>query len=137
MNGRTHAPQFSREPAGERGCGRWLTFLSLLGALGCGSARPELPAESRPADTTAASEFDPATAGTLRGQVTWEGDIPALPTFSVGSYFVPDDIVRENLTRENPNTPAIDPRTRAVANAVVLLRGVDPRKAKPWKHPPV
>jgi len=129
MKGCTHRPQTAFC------CGRWITYLCLLAVLGCGSARPELPANSGPA--AAACEFDPATAVTLRGRVTWEGDIPSVPPFKVGSYSVPGDIVRQSLTRENPNTPAIDRRTRAVANAVVFLRGVDPRKAKPWKHPPV
>jgi hypothetical protein len=37
----------------------------------------------------------------------------------------------------NPNAPAIDARTHAVAGAVVFLRGVAPRQARPWDHPDV
>jgi hypothetical protein len=37
----------------------------------------------------------------------------------------------------NPNAPAVEPRGRGVANAVVYLQGVDPRKARPWDLPPV
>jgi hypothetical protein len=32
----------------------------------------------------------------------------------------------------NPNAPVIDPQSRGVGNAVVFLRGVDPRRARPW-----
>jgi hypothetical protein len=39
--------------------------------------------------------------------------------------------------RPNPNTPQIEPRSKGVANAVVFLRGIDPRLGKRWDHPPV
>jgi hypothetical protein len=33
--------------------------------------------------------------------------------------------------------PRVDPLSRAVAGAVVFLRGVDPKRARPWNHGPV
>jgi hypothetical protein len=37
----------------------------------------------------------------------------------------------------NPNRPRVEPTSRAVAGAVVFLRGVDVGVAKPWDLPPV
>src|SRR5207253_9859395 len=36
-----------------------------------------------------------------------------------------------------PNAPAVDPATRGVAGAVLFLRGVEARHARPWDLPPV
>jgi hypothetical protein len=41
------------------------------------------------------------------------------------------------ITRPAPNAPRIDPATRGVAGAVVMLRDVGPAAARPWDHPPV
>src|SRR5262249_39172772 len=43
----------------------------------------------------------------------------------------------QGALRANPHAPAIDPATRAVKDAVVFLRGIDPRRSRPWDHPPV
>jgi hypothetical protein len=37
----------------------------------------------------------------------------------------------------NPNAPVIDAKTRGVAGAIVMLRGVNARQARPWDHPTV
>src|SRR5262249_7479941 len=44
---------------------------------------------------------------------------------------------RETTAWPNPNAPAIDAQTRAVRGAVVFLRGIDPRRARPWDLPAV
>jgi hypothetical protein len=46
-------------------------------------------------------------------------------------------VLQKKQIRPNPNQPLIDPVTRAVRGAVVFLRGVDVRLAKPWDLPPV
>jgi hypothetical protein len=50
---------------------------------------------------------------------------------------VTPDGLREKRREANPNAPHVDPSSRGVGNAVVFLRGVDLRRAKPWDHPPV
>jgi hypothetical protein len=97
-------------------------------------AEPEVVEES---PVSIGRDFDPATAGTIRGQVIWQGEIP-----KVKSYRAPLSPGNEHTgqTRRdwpNPNAPRIDPQTKAVAGAVVFLRGVDPQRARPWDHPPV
>jgi hypothetical protein len=104
-------------------------------ALGCGDARTQPPAPATP-DDGLASRFDPATAGTIKGTVAWSGELPAVKLFDV--HFNPDSspALREKLTRDNPNAPAIGP-ARGVSGAVVFLRAVDPERSRPWNHPPV
>ena len=80
------------------------------------------------------SRFDPARAGTVTGRVTWPGPLPDAPEFLFGVPKADGSV--EMRMMPNPNRPAIDPSTRAVAGAVVFLRGVDPAVAKPWDHPP-
>jgi hypothetical protein len=109
--------------------------LALL-ATGCG---PELPAPdgSDPAPPpVAGTAFDPAKAGRVGGRVTWSGAIPEPPGFLYGVPR-PDGLGFEFRTAENPNRPHIDPATRAVAGAVVFLRGIDPAAGRPWDLPPV
>lgn len=111
-------------------------FLVLTAAPGCEGppfSPPEIPAGPSP-DT--AIEFDPATAGTIRGRVIWDGDLPEVPPL-VDQIQVSDDGIEERIIYENPNAPVIDPQTRGVAGAVVFLRGIDPRRGRPWDHPPV
>jgi hypothetical protein len=114
--------------------------LALLGVVvlsGCGESteRPETPGEE--AAVQIGHDFDPATAGEIRGQVTWRGAIPEVP-----SYRAPVSPGNEHAGEPhhfwpNPNAPRIDPITRGVAGAVVFLRGIDPQRSRPWDHPPV
>jgi hypothetical protein len=118
---------------------RVLCSFAVFGALalwGCDepAAPPEAPA-GPPAEMGA--EFDPATAGAVEGRVTWDGPPPEVP-----SYHAPVSPGNEHAGDErrdwpNPHAPHIDPTTKAVAGVVVFLRGVDPKKARPWDHPPV
>ncbi len=61
---------------------RWL-LLPLVTVLGCGTTPP--PAVEEPANRAeeAGTDFDPATAGTILGRVTWEGPIPVVAPFEV------------------------------------------------------
>jgi hypothetical protein len=124
---------------GRRPFATLLPALCLLPPLlaGCGDApppdRPPLP------DAGTGSAFDPTTAGTIRGQVTWTGDLPTLPPL-VARLPVPGATgfgPLERHTFDNPHAPRIDPQTRGVAGAVVFLRGLDPRRGRPWDQPPV
>src|SRR4051812_25899907 len=99
-----------------------LTLLS-----GCQDIAPptETPTET-PRET--GRDFDAATAGTIEGRVTWVGAIP-----HVSPYHAPVSPGGEHAgaTRRdwpNANAPKIEPHTKAVAGAVVFLRGVDPRR---------
>jgi hypothetical protein len=109
--------------------------LSVLVAAGCGGGPPPGPDAAPPARPP--SHFDPATAGTITGRVVWEGEPPAVPPFQVycnppfGQPFLSDDV------RDNPNAPAVDGPSRGVADAVLVLRGVDPARARPWDLGPV
>lgn len=112
----------------------WLLWLLAASATGCGNRHSEVPAATRPTLQETVAAFDARTAGTISGRVTWEGDIPNVPPFEVWSHAWAGDTVRTPLTPKNPNAPAIDARSRGVAGAVVFLRGVEPRKARPWDH---
>jgi hypothetical protein len=85
----------------------------------------------------AGGDFDPATAGTIRGRVVWEGDLPVVAPFEVLPNPLAGALLHKKQLRPNPNAPLIEPCTRGVANTVVFLRGLDPRRGRRWDHPPV
>ncbi len=104
-------------------------------ATGCGEA-PPMPSAAGPS-ADAGSEFDPATAGTIRGRVTWEGDMPDVPPFRAPVSPLSEQAGGKPQPWPNPNAPVTDPANRGVAGAVVFLQGVEPRRARPWHHPPI
>jgi hypothetical protein len=108
-----------------------LVLLPLLVAS-CDAADP--PPEASTAFDAGA--FDPTTAATIRGQVEWSGDLPNAPPMRARIQFFNGTGGKE-LVRDNPNAPAIDPKGRGIGGAVVYLRGVDPKRARPWDHAPV
>jgi hypothetical protein len=109
----------------------------LLTALGCGDMPPPTPEEVSQPTEEAGREFDPATAGMIRGQVIWDGEIPAVPPLEVMPNPLAGEMLQKKQRRPNPNAPRIEPRTKGVANAVIFLRGLDPRRGKRWDHPPL
>jgi hypothetical protein len=82
-------------------------------------------------------DFDATTAGELRGRVTWQGAVPDVPTYRAPVSPGNEHAGQPRRFWPNPNTPRIDPDSKGVAGAVVFLRGVDPRRSRPWEHPPV
>src|SRR5262249_25683439 len=81
--------------------------------------------------------FDPSAAGTVSGRVTWSGPVPTVPPFQAPLSTGDEGIDRQVRSWRNPHTPAVDPTHHGVAGAVVFLRGVDGRNARPWDLPPV
>jgi hypothetical protein len=112
-----------------------LTYYFILN-LSAGGRTPLSRAE--PAAGLAADlgiDFDQASAGTLRGQVTWEGPIPTVPPIETRPCAIAIEGLQPRQAFENPNAPDIDPQTGAVRNAVVFLRGVPRRRSRPWDLP--
>lgn len=118
-----------------RWCPQWVPGCLLL-LLGCetGPAAPE--SQPAPAGELAA-EFEPSTAGTIRGQVTWAGELPMVPPFVTRVCPIAMAGLRERQVHANPNAPDIDRNTRAVRGAVVFLRDVPLRRSRPWNLPSV
>jgi hypothetical protein len=107
-------------------------FLPLL--VGCSPARPPIADEPpRSADLTG-SHFNPATAGSIRGQVVWQGEVPQGRPFEVPRNPLAGKVFHEKRSWPNPNAPVVDGRTGGVASAVVFLRGVEAQKGRPWDH---
>jgi hypothetical protein len=115
---------------------RNLLLLALLFSTGCTADVPAF--EVAPPDPPAelGTTFNPTTSGRISGRVTWKGSIPH-PAGSLYGVPRPNGAGFEFRTAENPNRPRIDPETRAVGEAVVFLRGVDPAASRPWNLPPV
>jgi hypothetical protein len=102
---------------------------------GCDDGPPAPP--TAPAGASAAgSAFDPATAGTIRGRVTWTGAVPVVPPIQAWTDVGLERIPPRRQIHPNPNAPAVGPGG-GVGNAVVFLRGVDARRSRPWDLPPV
>ena len=106
--------------------------------LGCGdsSSAPPLPASPKVA-IPLPSLFEPSSAGTIRGNIRWSGELPNVPPFEIRHVVNAWNAPHARLIRENPNAPQIDIETKSIANAVVFLRKVEPRHARPWDHPAV
>ena len=107
----------------------------LATTVGCDDAPEPQPPKPRP--TAIAESFDPTTCGDIVGRVTWEGIIPDVPPFV--APVTPYGPAANGPKRTWPNayTPAVDPTSKAVSGGVVFLRGVDPRRSRPWDLPPV
>jgi hypothetical protein len=84
-----------------------------------------------------ANNFDQATTGTIYGQVIWQGEIPIVRPFLIRANPTGGDALAKRQVQPNPNAPDINLQSRGVGNAVILLRGVDSTKAKPWNLPTV
>jgi hypothetical protein len=112
-----------------------LLFLVLV-ASGCEDRRADSLQESSGVAILGVA-FDAATTRTLRGQVTWRGQVPTPRALEVWSLLMADDGAREMRHEPNPNAPLVDTASGGVRNAVVFLRGVDLNRSKPWSHPPV
>jgi hypothetical protein len=102
-------------------------LLALALLPGCDDDPPVSPAPT----ATTGTAFDPATAGTIRGRVTWTGDVPVVPPFKGWTDVGPDQPGPRRQVQPNPNTPAVG-LAGGVGNAVVFLRGVDVRRSRPW-----
>ncbi len=107
-----------------------------LSIAGCDAPRgtseePIAPASPKP------TSFDPASARSISGRVIWNGAVPKLPLFDVMPNPLSGVVLQKRQQRPNPNLPIIDQNSRALAGAIVFLRGVDPTRARPWNLPPV
>ncbi len=111
-----------------------LALLAGCGASGSPPGTATVPAAS-PSPVATSSRFDPATAGSVHGQVLWHGDIPKVPLITAA---LPDGAGNYRPAEmPNPFAPVVEPRSRGLAGAVVFLKGVDPALGKPWDLPPV
>ena len=114
----------------------WFPLLCAAVLTGCDEVPPPPPAHADSL-TGASCEYSDAEAGAVAGRVTWAGDIPAAAPFQA-PYSPQSEVVRgPRRDWANPNAPLIDPQNHGVGNAVVFLRGIDPRRGRPWDLAPV
>jgi hypothetical protein len=112
----------------------WSLVFFMASVSGCADAvAPAAVPRSGPC-AEASTLFDPTSAGVVSGQVVWAGDLPSAKPFQHRFNVVPDDEAREARLRSNPFAPRVDAATQAVQDAVVTLRGVDIKRARPWNH---
>ena len=120
-----------------KGKGSCCLLFLLSAALGCSDVSPPTENESSDLQPEAGAAFDPRSAGVIRGQVVWSGDVPVVPPLEVQPNPLAGEILHKRQLRPNPNAPSIEPGSKGLANAVVFLRGIDPKRGRPWDHPPV
>lgn len=117
---------------------RGLGTLVLLGSLsltGCNDSSG--PAESAATPGPEANCFEPSTVAEVRGQLTWKGELPRVLPYQAPVSPLSEQPTGRWRSWPNANAPCIDEPTRGVAGAVISLRGIDPRQARPWDHPSV
>jgi hypothetical protein len=76
--------------------------------------------------------FNPAAAGAVTGRVVWQGEPPSVSPLVERPGLVAAGFADEQLHHPNPNAPVLDPASHTVRGAVVFLRGLDPRRGRPW-----
>jgi hypothetical protein len=109
----------------------------MASAAGCSDAiAPAAVPRSGPC-ADASILFDPSTTGVISGQVVWAEDDPAPMPFKHRLNVAVEDAATEARLRSNRLVPLIDASSRGVRDAVVTLRGMDVRRARPWDHPTV
>lgn len=111
----------------------WKILVASACVVGCNEARPQLPAPADDPTADLGSQFDPATTGTIRGQIRWSGELPLVPLLKVPPTL---DAEGQPRPREwpNPHVPLIDSASAGVGNAVVFLRALNLKKSRPWNH---
>jgi hypothetical protein len=114
-------------------------FCGASALAGCGGPAEllDLPAADEAPPVEAGAAFEPKDAGSIQGRVTWEGAPPAVPPFRAAVSPSGERALGPKRDRPNPHAPVIDQRTHGVAGAVVFLKGVEPRRGRPWDQPPV
>jgi hypothetical protein len=108
----------------------------LLAFAGCQPVPAAMSPEVEPV-AELGTQFQANATGAIAGQVVWTGDAPVVEPFAVLPMSLNYEFAKGKVLRKNPNTPAIDPQSRGVGNAVVFLRGVSPVVSRPWDLPPV
>jgi hypothetical protein len=114
-----------------------LVSLGFLFLVGC--VEPAGTNHHDPEEQTAnlGQAFDPATTGTIHGQVIWNGEIPVAEHSLIRSLSSNGSSTRSPLQCIMPHYPRVDARERGLEGTVVYLRGIDTSRAKPWRHAPV
>jgi hypothetical protein len=104
--------------------------------LGCAEGPPpELPLPESLAEL--GEQFEPDAAGSVEGRVRWSGPVPTVPAMlSPHSPSLPPPHPEGFQEWPNPHTPQVDPSSSGVGDVVVYLRGIDPRRSRPWDHEP-
>lgn len=113
------------------GCTLLFAFL-LTGCAPSAAEPPDPDVSAQPASQV----FDPAACGQITGRVLWTGPPPVVEPLTIIPNIGGLEALRERKQVPNPNAPRIASEG-GVAGAVILLRGVDASRARPWNLPPV
>jgi hypothetical protein len=115
--------------------GRIYIFGFICTTLAAGCVEPPAPAAAPSPPTALGEAFDAANVGAIRGQVTWDGDVPVAEETVVRAIAFNPRLHLNPARYTTPHVPKVNPQNRGVENAVVYLRQVDPKRSKPWDHP--
>jgi len=110
---------------------RFSLLLASALAFGCGgktdsrlgtesTAKPPIPI---------ASKHDPKTVGTIRGRVTWTGEVPNPPKLTAA---IPESPGYKFTEMPNPYAPLVSEPGRGLSEAVISLEGVNLEASTSW-----
>ncbi len=97
---------------------------------GCDANGP--PSKPTVDPSAEAAAYDPAAVGEVAGRVEWADPAPVVPPFQAPVTPLAEQVRGPKRDWPNPNAPVINLKNRGFGNAVVYLRGLDPRRARPW-----
>lgn len=114
-----------------------LALLGMAASPGCDDSSAPQEKLLPEAAVEIGGDFDAATASELRGRVIWQGPIPEVPMYRAPVSPGNEHAGQPRRFWPNPHLPRVDAKSKGVAGAVVFLRGIHPRRARPWDHAPV
>lgn len=103
----------------------------LVGCAECPEPTPSKPDQQR---IPLAQAFDAAATGTIQGRVVWDGDVPVAKE-TVERIIAYNPKLHQNPARfKTPHIPNVNAKTGGVADAIVFIKEIEPRRSKPWDH---
>lgn len=113
----------------------WIFGLGLMAFLGgCSDLPTPTPSEPTEPETVLAQSFDSASTGKIRGRVCWDGVIPPSVSTEARAIAYHPSLHKNPVRYETTHLPRVHPENHGVHDAIVFLRGIDSRRAKPWDH---
>ena len=111
-----------------------LAGLAVILLWGLRTSSPPRPSselvQSEPMASNLGEEFDPSQCGGIDCRIEWVGDVPKVPKVQLASAKARPPA---HVKLDNPNAPKVS-KNGEVADAVIMLRGVDLKKSRPWRH---
>ena len=113
-------------------------FAWLLAFAGCVTETLDnTPPVPTPSTSQMGADFDSKSVTTIHGRAIWHGDVPKAEEQVTRRIAFNHRMHLHPARWTTRHVPKVDAASNGIENAVVYLRTIDSRRAKPWDHEPV